>query len=265
MVDDHPGLATDLAILRLGGSHVEQRDGHRVVRTPDNPLFHWGNFLIVDPGPPGAEPDVEDAPSWLATFAREFPGASYVAISLPRLPTGPAWSQAGVPIELDDVLVARAAPPPVPLAVGYRAVRLAGDDLGWWEGLRRLSLGELEAHRPRDEVNEPFTHAKVAARRALVASGTGSSFVALDESGEVAAALGIVTCGDRARYQDVITAPAHRRRGLARHLLTAAADWAGAQGCRAWVIVAAADGPAGRIYRRAGFAPAARAVSAYRP
>ncbi len=265
MADDHPGLATDLAILRLGGSSVEQRDGYRVVRTPANPLFHWGNFLIVDPGAAGADPDVEDAPRWLATFAREFPGASYVAISLPRLPTGPAWSRAGVPIELDDVLVAGAVPTLVPLAPGYRAVQLRLDDLGRWEGLRRLALADLEENLPRDGVNEAFTRARVAARRALVASGAGASFAAVDDAGEVVAALGIVNCGARARYQDVITAPGHRRRGLARHLLTVAADWAGGQGCRAWVIVAAAAGPAGRIYRAAGFAEADRAVSAYRP
>ena len=41
------GLRTDLVLLRLGGSVVEHHDDHVVVRTPDNPTYWWGNFLLV--------------------------------------------------------------------------------------------------------------------------------------------------------------------------------------------------------------------------
>lgn len=270
-MSDNAGLETDLAILRFGGSTVEQRDGYRVVRTPGNPHYHWGNFLVVDgDGGDGEaievtiEEAIEQARRWLAAFGREFPRSSYVAISLPRAPAGTEWADAGVPIELDDVLTAGVAPPPAPLAEGYRAVRVAYDDADHWEGMRRLSLAHLDLTLPR-EANEPFSQAQSAARRALVIGGRGMSFAALDAAGEVAACLGIVSCGERARYQDVLTGQAHRRRGLARHLLGLAAAWAGHRGCREWVIVASADGPAGRIYRRAGFAGAGRLVSAYRP
>ena len=42
-----PGWATDLAILELCGSVVEDRTDHLLVRTPGNPGFHWGNCLFV--------------------------------------------------------------------------------------------------------------------------------------------------------------------------------------------------------------------------
>ena len=41
------GYRTDLALLTLGGSTVQQRDGYLVVRTPANPLHWWGNFLLL--------------------------------------------------------------------------------------------------------------------------------------------------------------------------------------------------------------------------
>ena len=71
-------------------------------------------------------------------------------------------------------------------------------------------------------------------------------------------------CGPTARYQDVTTDEEHRGRGLASHLLGVAAQWAAERGCEQWVIVTGATNPAGRVYRRLGFAPDAGTVQAYR-
>jgi len=38
------GLATDLMMLRLGGSTIEDRGDHLVVRTPDNPKLLVGQL-----------------------------------------------------------------------------------------------------------------------------------------------------------------------------------------------------------------------------
>ena len=38
-------------LLGLQGSVIEQRAGYQVVRTPTNPTFYWGNFLVLG-GPP---------------------------------------------------------------------------------------------------------------------------------------------------------------------------------------------------------------------
>ena len=71
------GYRTDLMLLGLQGSVTEQRAGYQVIRTPANPTFHWGNFLLLD-GPPAPG----TVSSWMDAFAREFPGAEHVAIGV---------------------------------------------------------------------------------------------------------------------------------------------------------------------------------------
>ena len=60
------GWATDLAILELTGSTVEDRGDHLVVRTPENPDYHWGNCLLVTD--PAAR---NDAARWTSEGKRE--------------------------------------------------------------------------------------------------------------------------------------------------------------------------------------------------
>ncbi|MBP6526283.1 MAG: hypothetical protein KA249_12835, partial [Dermatophilaceae bacterium] len=76
-----PGWATDLAILKLSGSTIEQHADHLVVRSPHNPGCHWGNCVFV------TDPDaVDDADRWVAVFTSAFPEAGWVAIGLTRMP-----------------------------------------------------------------------------------------------------------------------------------------------------------------------------------
>ena len=75
------GWHTDLAVRRLDGSTIEEHDDHVVVRTPSNPLFYWGNFVLV------TDPDtVDDADHWLAVFERTFPSAAHRAIGMAAEP-----------------------------------------------------------------------------------------------------------------------------------------------------------------------------------
>ena len=67
------GWRTDLALLEISGSLLEDRGDHVVVRTPDNPTFWWGNFVMLA-GPPA---DAADARQWLGVFEAEFPGARH--------------------------------------------------------------------------------------------------------------------------------------------------------------------------------------------
>ena len=47
------GFLTDLALRVLEGAEVTDRGDYLVVRSPDNPTFWWGNFLLLAgwPGP----------------------------------------------------------------------------------------------------------------------------------------------------------------------------------------------------------------------
>jgi hypothetical protein len=57
------------------GSTVDERDGYLVVRTPENPSFYWGNFLLLREPPQAVEP-------WLTRFEVEFPEARHRAFGL---------------------------------------------------------------------------------------------------------------------------------------------------------------------------------------
>ena len=68
---------TDLALLELAGSKVEDRGTHLVVRTPQNPTFYWGNFLLL-----ARPPAADGGEHWLDTFEREFPGTRHRAFGV---------------------------------------------------------------------------------------------------------------------------------------------------------------------------------------
>lgn len=257
MVELSPGWATDLAVLRHGGSSVEDRGSHLVVRSPDNPVFHWGNCLFVTDGDA-----VDDAARWVRTFEAEFPQATWVSIGLIRMPDDVrAWADQDVELELDEVLTTTTLPLRRPLAEGYTVHRLDGED---WEQSVRLGLAENARtgdYDPRG--HEEFLRARNRTRRSLSDRDVGAFFGAFTD-GLLVAELGIVRCGSTARYQSVGTDAPHRCRGLASHLLGVAASWSAEQGCDRWVIVTESTNAAGRVYRGVGFTPDTPNAQAYR-
>lgn len=241
---------TDLAVRRAGGSSVEGRSDHVVVRTPDNPTFHWGNFVLVTDASA-----VDDAPRWLEVFEAEFPDAAHRAVGLVADPERSGWEAAGLDVEHEDVLSSDESPGPLQVPAGY-LVRQLGTQEDWSQA---TGLEVLE--HPGDAA---FHHAATETRRRMSERGDAAWFGAF-HGDRLVAQLGIVTCGDGlARYQAVLTAEGHRRRGLAGHLLGVAGDWAAEHGARTWVIIADAGSDASRLYQQRGFRPAGRSAQAYR-
>ena len=241
---------TDLAVLRLGGSTVDEHADHLVVRTPANPVYHWGNFVLV------TDPDaVGDARRWVDVFEREFPDARHRSVGLVREPADESpWTDLGLRVEHDDVLATDSCPEVTPVPQGY-LVRQLGTAVDWEQstGLRTKAFpGEAEFERRTTEV------------RAAMADRDDVAWFGAFHGDRLAAELGIVDCGEGvARYQAVVTGEDHRRRGLAGHLLGVAAAWAADRGARRWVIVAEDGGDASRLYRARGFEPADRGARAY--
>ena len=253
-----PGWATDLAILEHTGSRVEEHPDHLVVRTPANPGFYWGNFVLVT-----NEDTVDDADRWVGAFGEAFPEASWVSVGLPTMPSAPdSWVALGLDLELDDVLTTRTLPRRTPLPPGYTVRPLDGDD--WEQDLARTVAENDATGEEAPESFLRFARGQLATRQDLAARGLGAWFGAFTADDVLVADLGIVRCGSAARYQDVTTDEAHRGKGLASHLLGVAAQWAADAGCDQWVIVTAATNPAGRVYRASGFAPDTGAVQAFR-
>jgi GNAT superfamily N-acetyltransferase len=244
-------LATDLMILRLRHSVIEDHGDHLVVRTPDNPTFWWGNFLAL-PTPPAAD----DVPAWLAVFARHFPDATHCAVAVERV--GPEqsagwvepWQRHGLDYEPGTALVTEALhePPRPNRHADYRPLG-SEDDWAQLVELRCANNSTEEAASYRR-----FAVSSVAAYRRLVDEGHGQWFGAFLD-GRLASTMGLFTDGSQvARYQSVDTHPQARRQGLAGSLAHAVGTWAlNELGVRQLVIVADPRAEAISVYRSIGF------------
>ena len=243
------GFRTDLMVRRLGGSTIEDRGDHLVVRTPENPGFRWGNFLLL---PAPLEPG--DARRWEGAFVDAFPGATHRAFGVDGT-SGEAGDDAevlalGVVPEVATVMTAPPfglREPPAPVA---HCRELRSDEE--WDQAVRLRLACHEG--PVEEEYEVFVRRKLEEARGLVERGYGAWLGAFDE-GRMVSGLGIVSDGSGlARYQSVETHPGYRRRGLARALLYVAGRHAHEK-LRAQTLVVVADPAyhAVELYRSLGF------------
>lgn len=251
------GWETDLAILEHTGSQVDVHDDFLVVKSPHNPEYHWGNFILVT-----NKKLVSDSGKWLKIFESHFPEAKWLAIGLPEYPKSmDGWGSCGAEVERMDVLKAIAKPATPEIASGYTSRILGGND---WDLLLAREISENLKSGDHDlESFERFITKSIDSYRTLSDRGLAAWFGVFHES-ELVADLGIVLCGDTARYQSVQTDAKHRRKGLASHLLGQAASWAYSKGCKSWVIVTESTNGAGRVYRRAGFVSDLETVSVYR-
>ncbi|GGF41763.1 N-acetyltransferase [Marmoricola endophyticus] len=253
------GWATDLAVARLKGAEVAEFSDHLLVRTPDNPEYHWGNFVLVTDASA-----VDDTERWLGVFETAFPRARHRSVGLPAAADPARWAAVGLDLETEDVLASDRVPQSRPLDSAYD-VRPLGTPEDWAAQIENDARENTRTGEYDTDLHRRFLVGRSRARQGVVAAGQGTWFGAF-AGDRLVADLGIVLCGDGvARYQDVGTDVAHRRRGLAGHLLGVAARWAQQRGARRWVIITEADNPAGRVYRSVGFAPVESGVQAYRP
>lgn len=246
------GFRTDLALLTSSGSVVEDRGTHLVVRSPDNPSYFWGNFiLLAQPPVPGGEREVVGA------FHTEFPNADHVSIGIDvaDIPdeTRAAFEAAGLTVDVATVLTAASLRKPRDVEAEVR--QLDGDDD--WEARARLS--QQLYPQTSEEAFMTFARQKNAQERRLVDAGRGRRFGAFVDGRLVSTAGIFVTEEGVARFQSVETHPDHRRKGLAAAVVHAAGEHALAHlDVRTLVIVADTDGEAIGIYRRLGFEDAER-------
>lgn len=243
------GFRTDLRLLEMTGSQIEDRGTHLVIRTPSNPTYFWGNFLLLKQLPvPGGEREV------IGAFHTEFPEAEHVSIGVDGVDDLTEQLQpfveAGMEADVGTVLTAGALVEPGPVAEGVVVRALESDDD--WEQRSRLAH-HLWA-RTDEETFMTFSRGRNAQERALVAKGVGQRFGAFVDDTLVSTAAVFVTHAGLARYQTVETHPDHRRQGLAAAVVYAAGQHALATyKLEKLVIAADTDGDAIRLYRGLGF------------
>jgi ribosomal protein S18 acetylase RimI-like enzyme len=245
------GFQTDLALLRLGGSLIEDRGDHVVVRSHHNPRHWWGNFLLLE-SPPGHD----ETDRWLEAFAAEFPEAQHLALGFDGVEGSPdalrSFADRGLSVEGQAVMTAtRVHEPPRPNRdAEYRALSTDTD----WEQLVELRVAAMDEGLDASSYRE-FAVAKVATIRNLVDGGHGAWFGAFGD-GRLLSGMGLFRAGDGlARFQSVETRPDARGRGLAGTLVHHASRHGFAElGARTLVMVADPEYSAIRIYRSVGFA-----------
>lgn len=251
------GFRTDLALLQKAGSQVEDRGTHLVIRTPDNPTYFWGNFLLLaQPPAPGGEREVVGA------FRTEFPVATHVSIGI-DVTEDPgdmqAWRDAGLTVDVATVLSASAVVQPL-APIGDVEVRALESDDDWEQ---RARLGQVLYPSTSEESYLAFARGKNAQERALAgADGEGGARYGAFVDGTLVSTAGIfLTEPGLARFQTVETHPDHRRQGIGAAVVHAAGRHALEKlGAERLVIVADTDADAIRIYRRLGFEDVQRQV-----
>lgn len=252
------GYRTDLIFHRFSGVVVD-RGSYLVIRTPDNPTYRWGNFLLFD-----APPAPIDRVRWEALFAKEIGIPPEVAHKVfgwdaadGREGEIAPFVAAGYRLETSVVMAAGTLSKP-PNDNPALTVRQLGSDADFAEMLELHVLcrdpGEGEAGY------RTFWGANVQGFRKIIAAGLGAWFGAF-WGGTLVGSMGLFVEGELARYQAVVTHPAFRRRGVCRTLLFEVGRY-GLENLGAKTLVIVADEAyfAKDIYASVGFKARERQV-----
>lgn len=250
------GRRTDLMFARATGE-VTDRGDYLLVRTPSNPGYHWGNYLIFREPPAAGDHD-----RWTALFRQEFPGSPEqpshllfawdVAADKNADNTGAAAEFLEHDMRFDTAVVLTAAevtPPPRPNP--HVEIATISGERAWREVIEqqietRLPEFSLPAYRA-------FKEAQCADYRRMSEAGLGHWYGAYLD-GCLVANLGIFQEGGVARYQAVTTLPSHRRQGICGTLVHRAAALLAVEApIDTFVMEADPEYHAARIYESVGF------------
>jgi len=222
-----PGWATEFFLHRRDAIVIERYDCI-VVRTPGNPNFYWGNFLLL----PQAPADGELA-FWLQRFDDEIaslqPGSEHVAIGINAAPASfalPSWSAAGLKRHANTVLRIEAAALRPSARAPQGEARFAVLDFERdAEAIVELECSDLPGFEPKAYAE----HRRLRLQRyAQMARQDSAAWFGFWCDGLLAAECGLIRAGATGRigrFQHVLTHPFHRRRGLCSALIHAVTNW----------------------------------------
>jgi GNAT superfamily N-acetyltransferase len=247
------GYQTDLIFPAFEGE-IADRGDYVVVRTPSNPNFYWGNFLLFS-----APPKQGDFTRWRELFACEIgapPQVEHQAFGWDTLEgeTGfvEPFLSAGFGLNVDVVLTAGAPRPPahMPETIVCRALE---SDADWQQALGLQALCREEGH---DEASYLVFRERAMERYRRMSDAHRGHWYGAFLDGRIVADLGIFHQDGLGRYQSVETHPDFRRQGLAGTLIYKAGRQAMAEhDLHTLVMVAESDSAPARLYQSLGFAP----------
>ena len=260
------GWRTDLIFARFDGQ-VSDRGNHLCVRTPGNPTFWWGNFLLFQHAPgPG------DLERWMALFDEQIasrqPASRHRAFGIDvreRLVLPPEFAAAGFTLNEATVLTLTrdqllARPRPMPAGVVFDVLELPRDGAAVVDKQVAVDSGRFEPTGYRE-----FAQRQIGRYAAMQAAGLGHWFglvAQVDGRATLVASCGLFRASARAddpasrlgRFQYVSTHPAWRRRGLCTALVHAVCRHGfDAMGLDTLVMVADPDDVAIGVYESLGY------------
>jgi len=256
------GWRTDLIFARFDGE-VTDRGSHVCVRTPGNPTFWWGNFLLFQHAP-GAG----DLERWMALFDEEIaarqPASRHRAFGIDvreRLVLPPDFAAAGFELNEATVLTLSrdqllAPPKALPEGLEFRVLDLPHDSAAVVDKQVAVDSARFEPVGYR-----VFAEHQMARYAAMQRAGLGHWFglvAQVDGRPVLAASCGLFrdpALGDAlGRFQYVSAHPAWRRRGLCTALVHAACRHGfEAMALRTLVMVADPDDVAIGVYESLGY------------
>lgn len=252
------GYRTDLIFPSFDGE-ITDRGDYLVIRSPTNPNFYWGNFLLFSQPPRegdywkwrelfvkeiGAPPKIEHQ-----TFGWDSPEGDEGVIQ--------PFLQAGFRLNRGIVLQSTGLPHLArpPAQVNVRALMTETD---WDRAVDNQVVCREEAFEER--AYREFRRQQMDRYRKMVTTGLGDWYGAFIE-GRLVADLGIFHDGSLGRFQSVETHPGFRRQGIASTLIAEASRLAKTKYDTNTLIIVADEGSsAARLYETLGFQPVEKQV-----
>lgn len=254
--DFPPGWRTDFLLHRFGGE-VHELPDCVAVRTPGHEGYYWGNCLMISQAPADA-----DLAHWLRRFDEEVaagrPGVRHVAIGVAGPPPTdaalPSWAAAGFELMETATLRLRVGrlrdiEPPNATPLALRPLDFA--DAGITAAHVALQAADPQGHEP--DGYRRFREREMTRFARVHAAGMGDWF-GLWCDGALVADCGMLYDGTLGRFQNVLTHPDWRRRGLCRALVHAVCRQAfDTRGLQELLMCADPDDVAIGIYESLGF------------
>ena len=244
---------TDLMFSHFDGE-VQDRGDYIVVKTPNNPGYHWGNYIIFSNPPQSG-----DFEKWQEIYRSEFTyydSFKHMTFTWNQnnevRPNFDPFLNAGFKLDRAKVLAAQKVNPPPKLNhfIEVRVIQTSAE----WEQAIQLQVATRD--RCFDEKGyEVFKRRQFNTYQAMSKAGFGNWFGAFLEN-HLVGDLGIFHQGGIGRFQNVETHPNYRRQGICGTLVYKSAQIAlQTLDVTTLVMEADADYHAAGIYESVGFRP----------
>lgn len=237
---------TDLILSKFSGEIID-REEYTVIKTPSQPNYFWGNYLIFP-----KEPEKENYKKWINIYKNEFgnnPG--YITFTWDTGKEGytEEFIQNGFSLTKLDILMAQKVdiPPKYNKDIEVRELKYKSD----WEQYIEVHINENWYLSSQSQ--KSFLENQRDLAKKIVKEGKGKTFGAfLGE--KLVGELGIYYEGILGRYNNVSTHQNYRRNGICSTLIYNTSKIAFETiGIKNLVVAADEEYHAGKIYLSVGF------------